>query len=98
MPEYRGTVYRSVSDFGIESVDVFIKSHVVDGNFKSAAYISSSEKVYDKSFPIQYIIESKHGKDIRAYNQGEREVLFKRNSKFYISKVENNTIYLEEEE
>lgn len=98
MPEYKGTVYRSVSDFGIENVDAFIKSYVSDSEFRSPAYISSSERVYDAGFPIQYVIESKHGKDIRIYNQGEGEVLFKRDSVFYVTKVENNIIYLEEEE
>lgn len=98
MPEYKGTVYRSVSDFGIENVEKFINSHVTDSEFRSSAYVSSSERVYDESFPIQYVIESKHGKDIRTYNQGEQEVLFKRDSVFYVTKVENNIIYLEEEE
>lgn len=97
MPEYKGTVYRSVFDFGIEDVNAFIKSYVKDSEFRSFAYVSSSERVYDESFPIQYVINSKHGKDIRAYNQGEQEVLFKRDSVFYVTKVENNIIYLEEE-
>lgn len=58
--------------------------------------LANAEQVYDESFPIQYIIKSKHGKDIRAYNQNEKEVLFKRNSRFWITKVEGNTIYMEE--
>jgi len=98
MPEYQGTLYRSMSDFGIEDVDGFIKLHV-PGNTKSfPAYTSTSMAVYDEDFPIQYVIESRHGKDITAHNNQEKEVLFKRNSNFHVTKVEGNTIYLEEAE
>lgn len=96
MPDYNGTVRRSVSDFGIYDVDEFVKSHVVGEQYVSPAYISSSETVYDESFPIQYVIRSKHGKDIRAYNPGEKEILFKRDTKFWITKIDGNTIYMEE--
>lgn len=96
MPEYQGTVYRSLSDFGIENVDEFVKSYV-PGQVKTfSSFISSSEEIYDAGFPIQYIIKSKHGRDIRQYNYGEKEILFKRNSKFLVIKVEDNIIYLEE--
>ena len=96
MPEYQGTVYRSVSDFGIEDVGVFIKSHVIGEPYVFDSYLSASEIVYDESFPIQYVIQSKHGKDIRIYNQQEHEILFKRSSRFLITKVKENTIYMEE--
>lgn len=96
MPEYQGTVYRSVSDFGIEDVGVFIKSHVIGEPYVFDSYLSASETVYDESFPIQYVIQSKHGKDIRIYNQQEHEILFKRSSRFLITKVKENTIYMEE--
>ena len=96
MPEYQGTVYRSVSDFGIEDVGVFIKSHVIGEPYVFDSYLSASEIVYDESFPIQYVIQSKHGKDIRIYNQQEHEILFKRSSRFLITMVKENTIYMEE--
>lgn len=96
MPEYAGTVYRSVSDFGIDDVDAYIKAHVADEITIFNSYLSAAETVYDESFPIQYVIQSKHGKDIRVYNQQEQEILFKRNSKFLITKVKGNTIYMEE--
>ncbi|MCI8285422.1 MAG: hypothetical protein HFE90_09220 [Firmicutes bacterium] len=96
MPEYEGTVYRSVSDFGIDDVDEFINSHIVGKTRIFDQYLSSSFDVYDESFPIQYVIKSKRGKDISIHNQGELEVLFKRESKFKIIKIEGNTIYMEE--
>lgn len=96
MPEYQGTVHRSVSDFGIEDVDAFIKSYEVGRKKLFIAYMSASLSVYDESFPVQYVIISKHGRDITAYNQKEQEVLFKRGTKFKVLKAEGNTIYMEE--
>ena len=75
---------------------VFIKSHVIGEPYVFDSYLSASEIVYDESFPIQYVIQSKHGKDIRIYNQQEHEILFKRSSRFLITKVKENTIYMEE--
>lgn len=96
MPEYEGTVYRSVSGFGISDIDNFIKSHVVGKRKIFPSYISSSLGVYDESFPIQYIIKSKHGRNIEKYNKQEKEVLFKRNSRFLVTKVQGHTIWMEE--
>ncbi len=96
MPEYVGTVYRSVSGFGIDDIKAFIDSHVVGGRKLFPSYLSTSLDVYDKSFPVQYVIKSKHGKNISGYNQSEKEILFKRNSRFLITKVRGNTIWMEE--
>lgn len=96
MPDYEGTVYRSVSEFGIKDIDAFIDGHVVGGRKIFPSYISSSLGVYDESFPIQYVIKSKHGKNVNHYNQSEKEILFKRNSRFLITKVQGNTIWMEE--
>ena len=95
MPEYHGTIYRSVSEFGLGDVNMFIQSHVVGESKLLESYLSSSKAVYDENFPIQYVIRSKHGKDIRSYSL-EQEILFKRKSEFLITKVEGNTIYMEE--
>lgn len=96
MHEYEGIVYRSVSGFGIDDIKAFIDSHVVGGRKLFPSYLSSSLSVYDESFPIQYVIKSKHGKNINGYNQSEKEILFKRNSRFLITKVQGNTIWMEE--
>lgn len=97
MPEYQGMVNRSVSDVEIDDVDAFIASFIPGEQAVFPAYTSSSEDVYDESFPIQFKMLSKHGKDIRRYNENEKEILFKRNSRFWVMKVDGNTIYLEEE-
>lgn len=95
MPEYHGTLYRSVSDFGLGDVDAFIRSHTVGTPKLFDSYLSCSGAVYDESFPIQYVIKSKRGKDIRSYSR-EKEILFKRKSLFLITKIDGNTIYMEE--
>lgn len=96
MPVYQGTLYRSVSDFGIEDVEAFIKAHVPGRLWRPPEYLSTSTEVYDESFPIQYVIQSKTGRDIRTFNQREQEILFKRKTSFMICRVEENIIYLEE--
>lgn len=96
MPEYRGIVYRSLSDFGIDDVDEFVKTYTVGKRISFPSYISTSKTVYDENFPIQYKIHSKHGKDIREFNGAEEEILFKRGSSFRVTRIEGHTIYLEE--
>lgn len=96
MPVYQGTLYRSVNSFGIKDINAFIQSHVPDMEISFPSYLSSSTGVYDESFPIQYVIQSKTGRDIRSLNQGENEVLFKRKTEFLVTRVEGNTIYMEE--
>ena len=99
LPEHRGVVYRSVSSFGIDDVDAFIKSHLIGAPRKFPSYISSNiNEVYDKSMEIQYIIISRHGRDISKFNPipGENEVLFRRNTIFVTTKIEGHTIYMEE--
>jgi len=96
LPEYKGTVYRSVSDFGIKDPQAFINSHIAGQPFQSTQFLSTGTSVYDDSFPIQYVIQSTSGRDMQAFNPSEGEILFKPNTEFWIEKVENNTIYLKE--
>ncbi len=96
IPDYQGIVYRSISDFGIDDVNAFISSYQTGRKKIYLAYTSASLSVYDDSFPVQYVIKSKHGKDITKYNQKEQEILFKRGTRFKVLKVEGNTIFMEE--
>lgn len=97
LPEVWDTVYRSISDVEIEDVDGFVNSYVEGTIENFSAYTSSSTSVYDDSFPIQYVIKSKHGKDLSVYNPNEGEVLFSRFTRFIITKVVGRTIFMEEE-
>lgn len=96
MPTYQGVLYRSVSDFGIPDMQEFIARHKPGMEISFPEFLSSSIEVYDDSFPIQYVITSKTGRDIRKFNSQEKEILFERDSLFYISKVVDNVIYMEE--
>lgn len=96
MPTYQGKIYRSLSDFGISDVQKFIDSHVVGLYMSFPEYLSASTSVYDDSFPIQYVIQSKNGRDIRKFNASEQEILFERMTKFLITQIVDNVIYMEE--
>lgn len=96
MPVYQGTLYRSVSDFGIPDVEAFIASHQPGKEQSFPEFLSSSTDVYADDFPIQYVITSKTGRDIRKFNSAEQEILFERKSCFIVTKVVDNVIYMEE--
>ncbi len=98
MPVYEGTVYRSITNFGISDMDVFWADYLPEKVLTFPSYISSGTKVYDESFPIQSVIQSKSGRDIRSFNPGEYEVLFPRNTSFRVVKVGGNRIFMEETE
>ncbi len=97
MPEVQGTIYRSLSKgLEIDDVDAFVAGHVVGVPMTFPSYISASTAVYDESMEIQYVIVSKHGKDITNLNAKEQEVLFRRGSWFMPTRIEGHTIYMEE--
>lgn len=97
MPEVKGTIYRSLSKgLEIEDVDAFVAEHVVGVPMTFPSYISASTTVYDDSMEIQYVIISKHGKDLTSLNKGEQEILFQRGSWFMPTRIEGHTIYMEE--
>lgn len=93
---YEGIVYRSMVSDMIPDIQEFIKLHQPGGYVKYSAYTSSSLEFYDDTMDIQFVIQSKNGKDITDFNPNEQEVLFKRDSWLYISRIQNNVIYLEE--
>lgn len=97
MPEVRGTIYRSLSKgLEIKDVDAFVAGHVVGVPMTFPSYISASTTVYDDSMEIQYVIVSKHGKDITNLNKGEQEILFPRDTRFMPTRIDGHTIYMEE--
>lgn len=96
MPVYKGVVYRSLDDTEIDDIETFLSNYTVGSYQTFPAYLSTSTEVYDESMPIQYIIQSETGRDIRAYNPNESEILFSRDSGFFVIKVEGNIIYMRE--
>lgn len=94
LPEFKGTVYRSISSDMILDMDAFRAAHAAGKRVCYSAYTSASTNIYDDSFDIQMVIESKHGRDMRKLNAMEQEILFTRDTMFEILKVEGNTIWM----
>lgn len=97
LPEYQGTVFRSLSKgLEIEDVDAFVAGHMIGVPMEFPSYISASMDVYDPDMEIQYVITSRHGKDLTDLNSGEQEILFRRGTYFRPTKIEGTTIYMED--
>jgi ribosomal protein S9 len=96
LPSYEGTVYRSLSSEMIENIEIFNLEHRPGNIVRYSAFTSTGTEVYDASMDIQFIIQSKNGKDIRSFNPNEHEILFRTNSGFLVKKREGNTIWMEE--
>ena len=96
LPEYRGPVYRSMDSSMISDIDAFWARYQPLNYVVEDAYTSTSTEVYDEGMDIQMIIQSKHGCDMRPYNDLEQEILFKRDSIFLVTKREGNTLWLTE--
>lgn len=96
MPEYKGTVSRSLHFMFPEDFEVFVDSHEIGAIKKYNQYISSTcGEVYNSDGQVQMIIDSKHGKDVRFYNEKEQEILFKRDAEFIVlaKKIIDSTVY-----
>lgn len=96
LPEYKGTVYRSVSKDNIQDINKFESEHTEGNVVVYNGFTSTSLEVYDKDMEYQLVILSKHGKDMTSYNEMEKEVIFRRGTVFFIKKREGNNIYMEE--
>lgn len=94
MPAYQGTVYRSIDPSMITDLDGFWQRYTPGSIVCEPAYTSTSTGIYDDSMHIQMVIQSKTGRDIRAFNKRESEILLERNTKFFVEKVEGDTIWL----
>ena len=96
LPKYEGTVYRSLDSGSIKDLENFWTRYAPGKIVPENAYTSASTSVYDESMEIQMIIECKTGRDMRAYNSKEQEILFERGTRFLVVKREGNTLWLRE--
>ncbi len=99
---YKGTVNRSVNFMYEDDLNKFLLKHHKGYTVSYEQYLSSTtDSVYNDEAQVQIHILSKHGKDIRKYNQRENEILFKRDAKFYVKNIQKKdnvwSIWLEEE-
>lgn len=103
MQNYSGNLQRSVYFSNTKSRDAFLQGYRIDDTITYKEFLSTTKgNIYNPDADIQiYIENSRRGKDISAYNEGEQEVLYSRNSIFKIKHIvmENGITYilLEEE-
>ncbi len=89
MPTYEGNLQRSLLFYSDEDIEAFMKRHTVGNTVTYDEYISTTKgETYNPEGQVQiYIQDAKNGKDISALNDGESEILYKRNSAFTIVNV-----------
>lgn len=95
-PKYEGEVYRSLNITDAEALDAFLTKHRIGQPIQYHQFLSTGVVVYDDSFNVQLIIQSKTGADFRALNPEEQEILFGRKVKFKVTNREGNKIWLTE--
>lgn len=88
IPRYNGLVTRSL-ELPDEELKEFMKKHQVNNIVEYKAYTSTTAgERYNQQSNVELYIESKNGKDIRKHNEGEQEILFKRDSLFKVKEIE----------
>lgn len=99
LPKYTGEVTRSLS-FGKhrkEELEDFVRQHKLNEIVKYPQYLSSTiGDTYNPDGEVQVRIISKNGKNITNMNEVEKEILFKRGSKFEVidTKSLNGVCYI----
>lgn len=103
---YEGETYRRISVSNKEATKLlsYYKENkgkeIVFNEFlstgKNQAKIKSKFSPYANQTSLDFIIKSKRGKDLRRYNDEEKEILFDRKSKFKVVSITRNTIRLAE--
>lgn len=89
MPDYEGDLTRDLFFFDNEALDEFVDSHKVGDIKKYNAYISTTKaNSYNDMANVRiYINNSKKGKDISSIGLDEEEVLYQRDSEFFVRSV-----------
>lgn len=91
MPYYEGRIQRSLQFQDDEDVEAFLREHEVGRIKRYPAYVSMSagDEAYNPNGQVQIIVlHSKHGRDIRRYNEVEQEILYPRGSLFNVRSIE----------
>lgn len=103
MPSYEGDLTRSLLFNSDEELSGFLNIHTIGSIVEYREFISATYgKIYNTSGQIQmYIVGSKNGKNISAFNPQESEVLYQRNSRFLVLDIikvskDNYEIYIKE--
>ena len=96
IPSYEGNLQRSLYFYSEKEINEFMNDYEIGKTIIYKEYLSTSNgKVYNPDGQVQIFIENaKKGKDISNINNGETEVLYKRDSSFIVKNiVENDGVY-----
>ncbi len=94
MPKYKGIISRSV-DLEGEQLNEFLERHKINNMISYNSYTSFTKgEIYNPMAKIQIYTYSKNGYNIVRFNKGEEEILYQRNSKFFVKRIkEKDGIY-----
>lgn len=97
MPSYEGDLVRDLYFANKNALNEFIRSYKVGSTIKSKAYMSTTklDSYNDMANVRIYINNSKMGKDISSIGLDEEEVLYPRDSKFFVRSVRQLGILIE---
>ena len=85
---YEGNVVRVLDIKNTDELKQFIERNKVGENINFKEYLSFSDKSgYNNDSNIFIYTQSKKARDIRKYNAEESELLYERNSKFFVEDV-----------
>lgn len=99
IPSYDGIVYRMDNPNADADFELAWFAKNIGKNILLRHYLSTSIERWDNrpiTWEIRTLNNGSFGKDIIELNTTEKEVLFKRNSKFTIIKVESSTVFMRE--
>jgi len=107
LPGWEGKSFRGMKFSSANEQATFLKNIKLGGDYKFDAFQSAtSDLKVAKSFMSRQAsnqsallhIDGQTGRDVLKFsrNKNEKEILFLKNSKFVVSKVEGNNIYLKE--
>lgn len=94
---YKGNIVRVLEIKDKQELTKFLNNNKVGETTEYNEYLSFSDKQnYNENANIFIYTNSKCGKDIRQFNSEESEILYKRNSKFFVENVvkKDNKYYI----
>ena len=94
---YKGNIVRVLDIANKDKLNDFIKYNEIGKEVSFYEYLSFSNKNdYNNRANVFIYVKSKSAKDIRKFNPQESEILYKRNSKFFVENVQrvDDKIYI----
>ena len=89
IPNYKGTVTRSLEFYDDEALQTFLKSYSVGESISYKEFLSTTRgETYNPDGQVQItIVDAKNGKDISLFNFKEKEVLYNTDSNFKVEYI-----------